>query len=237
MFTLTGGYKNYKKFNDRYTDLPTLNYSEQAIAAYGYYQYPGIDEEGFQGIVRFNPNFENEFVVNYAEAWSSNNEVEMSDAHVEYKREMDAMTITLEYDKVERLDESGVKNYGDNEESQKLSIDTMIGEMPFLVKAKWKTKDKFYDGEKEYHYEPEFQTDLGIGEFDVSVLCTYNFSNKNDLTDQVVKVGVEVKTPIKEHSELKVFAGSEKGGIICRNGVCKNQAPFEGVRVSLTTRF
>ena len=68
-FTLMGAYKNYENFNVRISDLPMVNHSGQQLE---HSWDAGKDEEGLMGEVRFLPNYENEFVINYAEGWNSN---------------------------------------------------------------------------------------------------------------------------------------------------------------------
>jgi hypothetical protein len=48
---------------------------------------------------------------------------------------------------------------------------------------------------------------------------------------------IELKYPIFNHSDLILFGGKEAGGKVCRNGVCRYVAPFEGLKVELNTRF
>jgi hypothetical protein len=38
-------------------------------------------------------------------------------------------------------------------------------------------------------------------------------------------------------NNVKIFAGQQRGGLKCVNGVCKVFPPFEGVRAELTMRF
>ena len=48
----------------------------------------------------------------------------------------------------------------------------------------------------------------------------------------------ELLLNIAKKYRFNIFYGSEKGGLQCRNGVCKVIQPFnDGIRVSLTTYF
>ena len=38
-------------------------------------------------------------------------------------------------------------------------------------------------------------------------------------------------------SNLRIFAGQQRGGLKCVSGICKVFPPFEGARVELTLRF
>ena len=51
-------------------------------------------------------------------------------------------------------------------------------------------------------------------------------------------ISTELLWNIASKYRLSIFYGSEKGGLQCRNGVCKVIQPFsDGFRVSLTTIF
>jgi len=36
---------------------------------------------------------------------------------------------------------------------------------------------------------------------------------------------------------MRLFVGKEKGGKVCRNGICKYRNQFEGLRLELITAF
>ena len=237
MFTFTTAYKNYENFNDRFNELPTVNYSELALAEYGNHSIPGFEEEGIQGIVRFNPNFENEFVLNYAEGWSKDKNTLQSDLHTEYIHQFSNSSITVVYNQVERMADSETTYYWEKESKPKISYDFMVNELPMLLKAEFKTKliDKY--GHETTEHEPSLQTDLSFGDFSLSLLSTYKFYNLDDIKDYKLKLGAEIVASIWSHTTLKLFVGSEKGGQVCRNGVCNYQAPFEGIRLNIVTRF
>ena len=46
-----------------------------------------------------------------------------------------------------------------------------------------------------------------------------------------------ISRQIKCDNDLRIFGGKEKGGKVCRNGICRYQSEFEGVRVEITTSF
>jgi hypothetical protein len=69
------------------------------------------------------------------------------------------------------------------------------------------------------------------------VIGEYEFEEWEDFGKKSMWIGSELKTSLSHNTELKLFAGKEKGGKVCRNGVCKYQSPFEGLRVELSTSF
>ena len=238
-FTLTAVYKNYQNFVDRFSELPTVNYSEQPIAEYGNHQDLGYEEEGIQGIIHFNPSFENEFIVNYAEGWSFDKTVTQSDFHAEWLHSFENSSLTLQYSQLERFDDKTYYPifYWSKEMKPAISYDFIANEIPILLKASFKTKSKDNYGEETTEYEPILQTDFAFGDYSVSIIASHNFHDFDEISEITPKVGAELIASVWEHSSIKLFVGSEEGGQICRNGICQNQAAFDGVRLTVSTRF
>ncbi|MBC8313537.1 MAG: hypothetical protein H8E33_04775 [Candidatus Cloacimonetes bacterium] len=238
-FTLTAVYKNYQNFVDRFSELPTVNYSEQPIAEYGNHQDLGYEEEGIQGIIHFNPSFENEFIVNYAEGWSFDKTVTQSDFHAEWLHSFENSSLTLQYSQLERFDDKTYYPvyYWSKEMKPAISYDFIANEIPILLKASFKTKLKNNYGEETTEYEPILQTDFAFGDYSVSIIASHNFHDFDEISEITPKVGAELIASVWEHSSIKLFVGSEEGGQICRNGICQNQAAFDGVRLTVSTRF
>ena len=238
MFTVTGAYKNYDKFVHRLNELPTVNHSEEPLVDYGY--DVGSGEEGYMAVVRFVPNFENELVVNFANGWSKDDTIEQIDIHAEYRRDFESFTLITEYSHLENTWEIDNVNYWAQEMTPKISVDFLLGDMPTMLKAEYKIEkheEYTHISEETIKYEPTLQADIGIKQYAISLLASYHYLDGEDINANTPKIGVEFVAPLWNHTELKVFAGSEKGGLVCRNGVCNYQAPFEGARIDLTTRF
>lgn len=49
--------------------------------------------------------------------------------------------------------------------------------------------------------------------------------------------GGDVRVRFTSDSFVRVFVGSKRGGLICVNGVCRFEPPFEGVRTEVVVRF
>ena len=236
-FTFTTAYKKYDRFDDRFNELPTANYSELPIAEYGDSSTPGFDEEGLQLITVYNPTYEDEIIVNYAEGWSSDKNVEQSDFHSEYSHMFAFSTLKFEYSILERMDEQPTTYLWEKESKQKIAYDFIVKEMPILLKAEFETTDKDGYGVTSVEYEPSIQTDFSWKDYSISILTTHLFHDKNDVSEESPKIGVEFTTNLFDNTDVKLFVGSEKGGQVCRNGVCNYQAPFEGFRLELSTKF
>ena len=49
--------------------------------------------------------------------------------------------------------------------------------------------------------------------------------------------GAQVEVKFAHAKSIRVFYGSNKGGVKCAGGVCKFFPPFEGLRVDAVLRF
>ena len=87
------------------------------------------------------------------------------------------------------------------------------------------------------HYEPRIQADIALGKVSLSAATGSKWEGFDSLMDSRYWANMEAKIGLFDHSELLVFAGSEAGGKVCRNGMCRFVAPFSGLRVELSTRF
>jgi len=248
-FTLKIAYKNYENFNVRISDLPMVNHIGQQLE---HSWDPGKDEEGFMGEVRFLPNYENEFIVNYAEGWSSDNTVKLSNLYTEYLHDFDSWSIKAEFETLEQINEYAKNWY--KELTPKLTFDFLIANNPVLVKAEYQYKERDKLSGIQSHYEPLLQTDFAYDFISVSITIESQLGDSNEAEDgddgdmwiggelavtipETVTTGISVFNDIMHNTDIRLFAGKEKGGIVCRNGVCKNQAEFNGVRLTMTTTF
>jgi len=234
-FTITSAYKNYENFDDRFSEPPTVNYSEEPLAEVGDYSLVGRDEEGIMGKVRFIPNYNNEFVVNYSEGWSSDFDVRQSDLHTAYNRDFESFYLSLEFNHLEMINDNN--QHWKKEVTPKASVDFLLGENPVLLKAEYEIKETDIAGEQETRYTPMLQAELGYNSYSLSLFASTRYKKDESIIDSSPRVGMELFAPIWSHTNVKFFLGEEKGGKVCRNGVCNYQSPFSGVRLTLTTRF
>ena len=234
-WSLGAGYKRYDNF-DRYplSDLPTLNHYDELLYSYatGYIK----TEEGLFGEIRYNHNLQHEILVNYGESWDDKYDVRLANIFAEYKWHLDAVSITTDFEHLEKRN-----NYiysWEKEVIPTISIDFLELPVPLTVKAKWSFKEEnIYETEKSYN-KPYLQIDSRLfGILKYAIFAEYQFVGMDDISNNKVYLGAELVTNIASHTEAKLFAGQEKGGKVCRNGICKDQAPFEGIKFSLNTRF
>jgi hypothetical protein len=113
----------------------------------------------------------------------------------------------------------------------------MIGNYPVYTKAEFEMIEQQHYEEEHTYYEPLLQTDIDIDGIGVSVIAESRYESEDGPSKAQVFLGAELSADIFSHTQLKVFGGSEKGGKICRNGTCRYQTSFEGLRVELTTMF
>ncbi len=232
-FTLLTVYKKYENFDTKITDLPMANHSGQQLE-HGW--DPGKDEEGLMGEIRFLPNYENEFVLNYAEGWNSNFKVRQSDLYCEFKHDFDNLSIKSEYGALEQINtESGNNWY--QELTPAVSLDFMLKNIPVMIKVEYQYKEEDNGAENISHFEPRLQTDVSIGNYSASITVENQLGESNEGNDGEFWIGGEFAASILWNTDVRIFIGKEKGGLVCRNGVCKNQAEFDGVRLDIVTSF
>lgn len=236
--TFIGAYKNYENFNHKLSDLPTANYSGEPLT-HGH--DIGEDEEGFMGEISYMYDFDNEFLFNYGEGWNSNFKIRCTDFYSEYKRSMENFNLMLDYAHFESINKK--ENFKNWERKLKpaMQIDFVFNEMPFLMKAEYEIiNEKDIDKSIE-HVEPRIQTDIGFNDFSFSITIENQIGDALDdgLEDNDGKfwVGCEITGPIINNIDFRFFAGQEKAGLVCRNGVCKQQAAFSGLKLEITTTF
>ncbi|MDP8269182.1 MAG: hypothetical protein P9L97_10675 [Candidatus Tenebribacter davisii] len=232
-FTFLTAYKKYENFNTKITDLPMANHSGQQLE---HSWDPGRDEEGLMGEIRFLPNYENELVLNYAEGWNSNFKVRQSDLYSEFKHDFENLSIKAEYGALEQINTESANNWY-KELTPALSFDFMVKDLPITIKTEYQYKEEDNGAENISHYEPKLQTDISIGNYSASITIENQLGESQEGDDGEFWVGAELAASIFGNTDIRLFVGKEKGGLVCRNGVCKYQAEFEGLRLTLTTTF
>ena len=231
-FTINGAYKNYLNFNTKISDLPTVNHSEEPL----HESYiPGTDEQGFMGEISFLPNFENEIVLNYAEGWSGDSKIKQSDLYSEIKHDFETSAITVEFSQLEQLDKNG--NNWKKETTPVITFDFLLKELPIVIKGEYQYKKEDKAGDLESHYEPKLQTDISYLDYSLSLIAETQIGDSFDADDGEYWIGGEFAVYLYNCTDLRLFVGKEKAGKVCRNGVCKIQPEFSGVRLEVTTSF
>jgi len=226
--TISAGYKKYYQYQYNLSDLPSLNHYDQLLSSIGNIK----SEEGLMGEIRYIPNMTHESAIHYSEAWNNDYKLRFANLFAEYKYNTDAYSIQTEYEQIETKDQPA--NSWEKEMHPAVTFDFYTLPLPLTVKTKWGVKDIIHGENEATMQQPYLQADLKLKEnLSVSVISELEF---NDDTSSSW-TGGEIKTGIGDHSELKIFAGKEKGGKVCRNGVCKYQTPFEGIRLELSTNF
>ncbi len=235
-FTLMGAYKNYENFDVRISDLPMINHAGQVLE---HSWDAGKDEEGLMGEIRFIPNYENEFVINYAEGWNSNFMVRLSNLYSEFKHDFEDWSFKAEYESLEQLNKEDANRWY-KEITPTFTFDFLFKGNPVLIKTEYQYKEEDKVTGNHSHFEPRLQTDISIGNYSLSVTVENQIGESEsveDGEDGEFWIGGELATTIFNNTDIRLFYGKEKGGIVCRNGVCKNQAEFDGVRLTVITTF
>lgn len=229
--SFTVAYNNYYNFDSRLNDLPIINHSSEPL----YETTIGSDQQGAMGEMRINLNDFNELTVNYAEEWNDAWTIRQGDLWVEGIHYFDASTLTASISHLERKDEE--ISHWEKEVTPTVMYDFMIGETPFSIKAELQYFDKHYQQDKSHHWEPLIQIDTNIFDCDFSVIAEASCEELKNIGENSPWLGAEISKMIFKNTTMRLFVGKEKGGKVCRNGICKYRKQFEGLRAELITTF
>jgi hypothetical protein len=224
--------KNYRDYNFRYSDLPTANYSSEPLSDSW---VAGLDEEGLMAEIGFNPNFNTEIIFNYAEGWSSDKDVRQADFYSEFRREFSDFIFKAEYSHLEQ--KNAKISLWNKEITPALSMEFTVKEIPILLKLEHQLKSKDNISGIQTHYEPKIQTDVSYKDYSISITVEHEYTNAEDFLKDNFWIGTELAITMFQNTDIRFFAGKEKGGKVCRNGSCRYQSEFEGIRLEITTTF
>jgi len=222
-------YKNYENFHYRLNDLPMINHSEKNISM----NRPGYDEQGIGGEADYTLKNDTNILLNYFEGWSSNYQQRQSDLYVQLQKEIGSCLVSLQYSHYERLMKD-TRQY-EREENPVIILD--FTEKNFLIKSGMKFEKNNDQNVIKRIFYPYLQTDLVIFKVNTSLIGEAEQKEGNDLNKLKFYPAMELKSKINTSTELTFFLGKERGGKVCRNGSCRYQNPFEGIKVNLTTFF
>ena len=230
--TLGGAYKQYDKFQYRLNDLPTANYHNETLSDAS---ATGEDEIGWQvfGTVSFTDGLN--FTADYAEAFNSDKNKKMNDAFFALEYSGNSFSLLTSYSHIEKVDESS--NSWQQDLIPALQTNFTWLKIPVQIQAEYKKVSKQRQEAESEHYEPKLQTDFTFKKLSLSLCAQSNWEEISEIFDSRYWASAQIKFPLFEHSDIILFGGKEAGGKVCRNGICRYVAPFEGLRVELNTRF
>ncbi|HEX37326.1 MAG TPA: hypothetical protein ENG70_00455 [Candidatus Cloacimonetes bacterium] len=230
-FAFSAAYNNYWNFDSRLNDLPLVNHSNESL-----YDSPvGKDQQGAMGEIQFMPNDDLEFIANYSEEWNTDWSIRQTDIWLEAVKYFDNSSLNLSFSHLERLDEE--IQHWEKEVTPTLIYDFFLEQTPVSIKAEYQYFEKHFQQEKIHHWEPLLQVDVGISNVDLSVIAEYSYANMKEIGKNPLWLGAEIGTELFEDSLIRLFVGKEKGGKVCRNGICKYRSQFNGLRLELITSF
>ena len=230
--TLGGAYKQYDKFQYRLNDLPTANYHNETLSDAS---ATGEDEIGWQvfGTVSFTDGLD--FTADYAEAFNSDKIKKMNDAFFALEYSGNSFSLLTSYSHIEKVDD--LNNTWQQDLIPALQTNFTWLKIPVQIQAEYKKVSKQRQEAESEHYEPKLQTDFTFKKLSLSLCAQSNWEEISEIFDSPYWASAQIKLPLFEHSDIILFGGKEAGGKVCRNGVCRYVAPFEGLRVELNTRF
>jgi hypothetical protein len=237
--------KYYDKFQLRLQDIPLANHHNETLADN---QASGVDEQGLQGWITWNPFSPVSLNLDYAEAWNAEWSKRMNDlyAALEITRDNDIYTFSYSHIEKKGSDPNSLGqpiHYWQREIIPAFSAAVTMFRRPVTISGEFKLvdKDHYMAAQGDYllegHYEPKLQVDVALRKFSLSVGTQSNWEDFGAIMDSRYWLNAEAKIPFLGHSDLLLFAGKEAGGKVCRNGVCRYVAPFAGVRAEVSTRF
>jgi len=230
--TLGGAYKQYDKFQYRLNDLPTVNYHNETLSDAS---ATGEDEIGWQGfgIVSFTDGLN--FTADYAEAFNSDKDKKMNDAYFALEYNANSFSLLTSYSHIEKVD--NLSDTWQQDLIPALQTNFTLLKIPVQIQAEYKMVSKQRQDAESEHYEPKLQTDFTFKKLSLSLCAQSNWEEISEIFDSRYWASAQIKFPLFEHSDIILFGGKEAGGKVCRNGICRYVAPFEGLRVELNTRF
>ena len=231
-FTFVTSYKNYTNMDSKISDLPVANHTDDQLAE-GW--TIGKDEEGLMGEISYYPNFDNEFLVNYAEGWSDDYLVRQSDFYAEYKHYFSEWSIKSEISILEQLNKN-TKNFH-KDLKPVLTADFAVKDFPIIIKGEYQYKKDTKGQIESDHFEPKLQTDISYKDYSLSFIGETQIGDSDDAEDGDTWLGIELAAYLFNNTDVRLFFGKEKGGKICRNGVCKYQSEFEGIKLDIINTF
>jgi len=225
-------YKDYEGFDYRLNDIPLANFHGETLSdALG----SGKDEQGWQ--VRATYHLGDSIYLNadYAEAWDESKVKQMNDIYLGLEYVGAGNTFLASWNHIEKVDDAS--RTWQKEYYPAFGADIRSFCLPLYLQAEFKTVEKQHGLISSTHYEPLLQADFRIRKLSVSLGLQSWWADFDTILQSKYNPNIELKYPVFEHSDLLLFAGKEQGGKVCRNGMCRFVAPFEGIRAELTTRF
>jgi len=237
--TLGLAYKRYEDFSYRLQDLPMANYHNEPLEDTN----PGISEEGLQASLSWNISDQLSWTGDYAEAWNLEKFKHMNDLYTSLDYVLGDILMGAEYSHIEKNNDDA--NLWQKELTPAVHVAfpllghslTLKAEHTYLVKEKMETVDGIYQTVATDHWEPRLQADYAVGKFSFSASAQSHWEDMGAMMDSRYWTNLETKYAAWDHTDLTLFIGKEAGGKVCRNGICRYVAPFEGVKLEITTRF
>jgi hypothetical protein len=226
------GYKRYDNFHHPLADLPRMNNYDELLMSFADIDF----EEGFLAEMTWTPNFDNRFRINHAESWNDDRTVRHANLFAEYMRSFDSFDLTLDFEHLERKQEETQE--WEKQVTSSIQFDLHEFRFPLAIKFRWMYSENQIHRTITHTNRPLLQLEFQVNDrLSIALFGEHEFTNLNDFGDYRFYLGTEISAEISNHTDVKLFVGQENGGNVCRGGVCRPVPPFEGVRLSLNTRF
>lgn len=229
---LGGAYKRYEDISYRLQDLPLANYHLETISDA---LASGIDEEGWQARAAYALSSNIYLSADYAEAWDSSKDKRMNDLYLEAEIRYDSKQYLVSWSHIEKIDDA--TRHWQKEYYPTIDAQVVLAGQLVSLTGEFKRVEKQDRQIESNHYEPMLQASFTIDKLSLSLGVSSWWEDFSTLVESRYRPNIEIKYPLFSHTDLTLFGGKEAGGKVCRNGICRYVAPFEGLRAELSTRF
>ena len=230
--TLGAAYMNYENFLYRLHDLPLANHHGETLSDA---QATGDDEEGMQGYATYVLSENLSMNLDYAEAWNGDKSLQMNDGYASLDWTKGDTSWGLSYGHIEKLNDNS--DQWQQEMIPGASASFNLFKMPVQLQAEYKMIEKQHQNVTLKHAEPRLQADFILWELSLAAGVQSSWDSERGMFKGQYWPYLEAKYLLAGQTDLTVFAGKETGGKVCRNGLCRYVAAFEGLKVELATRF
>lgn len=235
--------KLYKDIYYPYMSPPTVNYTGDALAD----ELPvGEDEIGAQLVLYYYGLENHSFKMNLNSAWSEDEVYKMNEFFIHDEISIGSNLLTLYYEQQEKIDENR-QTYNDPKKWEKyykggIKYDFYIYDIPLSTTIEDKYNHKKDQGINEnyteIYNEPTVLLELNPDWLSISVNLTAKIRlGETELTEDNFFPSISLSRDISDNTRVILFAGKEKGGKTCSNGICKYKNPFSGLRAEVNIDF
>ncbi len=212
--------KRYKNIDGYLTGAPPCTYNGESINQ-------GKDEEGFEVIVDANPHEMLSFSFNYSYAQGISTDAELMELYIAPAIDFLSFNMTPYFLKIDR-NKGAIENATNNEWETGLTFEGVWGSIGYTVKGYYKNIVEGVSTTNDINSLIEFDT----GNFSLGTLLVYSIGEQESKLYPSLSMVLR-----KDVFDISLEAGLFKGQYICKNGMCRYEEAFSGLKTGLSFRF